>query len=540
MLIYYKFNGELHNVEIHKYASFYHLRKIISKRVKSVDYTIELNGKSLSYMNDETPLDYLNITNGSILNINGKIKGGISAIKVILIIIAAIFVFLVIPMILYCGFLPFIAHVGQLFVVKILDCIISKIFRLPRIAEYKSIFSFIVKCFMLIFQLLFLYYASKVIFSGSYLLWYSTLKGFSNMFNKSESTCETMSMISTLSMVSSICFIIFYGIFRAPNMLFGMENVFIKLLNKLGMSSISSLLDPTKATTKELVYEGKFSFFEAIPIAGQIIMVIFDALDTGISVIVDILSELVQFGCGSSVPTLSIESIKKKLQNKQSVKQVAKNYIKKKRNDYKASKNSQDDDDDDGSMKLSIFNGSNSDDACKLFDLSGCCSDDFLNSLNVVFETMLNNGMMLQELRELGLVRIMKILQKISNTQEINAGVQRFKDAFGPFKLLDNNFTSVMALFLKYCLCNVFYVAQLLQNTVLLIGTPLDISDTIKCGFIGGTITAFIYYFSVICIIFLGLDILDKTWSIVVSIIILIVLLAIRPYIPIPVPLIPL
>ena len=492
MLIYCKFNNNLQAIKIHKYSSLYHLKKLIKDRVKCRDYTIEYGGKILNYEDDNKYLEKFHIHDGSTINITRKIKGGTSFYMVVLIILCVILVFIIIPGLLFSGFVPFIIHIFQLFIFKIINCFMGYIFRLPRIAAHKGIIGFFVKCFMLFFSLFFMYYAVNLIFTIAFFLWVAVLKGGDGLFTLSSSYCDSVSTLNIMSIVMSIIFIIFYGALKAPNLLFKNMGGIISLTEKLNIGLIFKWLNPFYAWLKEFTYETKFAPFLLIPVFDGLMEGYFDSLDFGVNMITEYLGYIIQLGCGGnpidvSSLTQSLGSGKSTNSNGSLVGAVQKvtktqnlNFLKQKK----------------------AQGGGN----CTLVNLdTNCCSDEMFQSLANQFQIMYNMKATADIMKELGIYKIMKVLIYGLNVKQVNEDMVKFHNAFGPFKLLDNNVKAPIATFFRYSMCNIFYLADFLQNTLFELGTPEDISDTIKCGFIGGFLTTIAYLICIIIIIFVVL-----------------------------------
>ena len=131
MLIYCKLNNELQTIKIHKYSSLLNLKNLIKKKTKLKDYILEYEGKILNHLDDTIYLDKLHIKNNSIINIIQKVKGGVNTLTVILIILCVILIFIIVPLLLISGFLPFIAQITQLFIFKIILCAYLIVFLYP-------------------------------------------------------------------------------------------------------------------------------------------------------------------------------------------------------------------------------------------------------------------------------------------------------------------------------------------------------------------------------------------------------------------------
>ena len=313
MLIYCKLNNELQTIKIHKFSSLLHLKNLIKNKIKLKDYILEYGGKILNHLDDTIYLDKLHIRSNSTINIIKKVKGGVSALTVILIILCVILIFFIVPLLLISGFLPLIAQIAQLFIFKIINCFLSKVFRLPRIAEHKKVISFFVKCFMLFFSLFFMYYAVKLVFTIVLFLWVAVLKGGDGLFTVSSSYCTSISSLKVISEVLSIVFIIFYGGLKSPNLLFKSMGSFISFTQRVKLSLLFQWMNPLYASLKEFVYEGKFGLFELIPGFDVLMDGYFSALDTGVNLITEYLSDIIQLGCSGN--PIDISTLTSKLKS---------------------------------------------------------------------------------------------------------------------------------------------------------------------------------------------------------------------------------
>ena len=72
-----------------------------------------------------------------------------------------------------------------------------------------------------------MYYAVNIIFTLSFFCWTSVLKGGSDLFSISDSYCNSISGIKTMSMITSISFIVIYGLFKLPNIVFKSYHKFL-------------------------------------------------------------------------------------------------------------------------------------------------------------------------------------------------------------------------------------------------------------------------------------------------------------------------
>ena len=141
---------------------------------------------------------------------------------------------------------------------------------------------------------------------------------------------------------------------------------------------------------------------------------------------------------------------------------------------------------------------------CNLMDVdSGCCSDELLQSIHDQFAGYLTNTTAVQQMKTLGIENIIKLILYGLNVNQVNKDLNNFYNSFGPYKLLDDNIKAVIATLWRYTMCNIFYVADFVNNIVFEMGTPLDITDTIKCGMFAGVVTLPVYIICLIIIIFI-------------------------------------
>ena len=132
----------------------------------------------------------------------------------------------------------------------------------------------------------------------------------------------------------------------------------------------------------------------------------------------------------------------------------------------------------------------------------GCCSKAIFQSLYPQFKQMLSSSASVQKMNQLGIKKIIELFLYSLNVDQVDKDMNNFYNSFGPYKLLDNNIKALGATICRYTICNVFYLADLLNNILLEMGNPLDISDTIKCGMISGYVTLIVYIICLIIIVF--------------------------------------
>lgn len=546
MLIYYKFNNELFNIKIHKYSSLYKLKYEIFKRVKDKNNVVILfNNKILNYLDDDIYLSKLGIENGIILNVQEKIKGG-STFTTILIILIVLFLFIFLPFFLVSGFLPTIIYIIELFLLKIISCFMVFIFqKFPRIYDNKKIITIFVKCFMLFLKIFFLFYVVQDLFKLTYFSWCSVLKSGDGLFTVSDSYCESSSTITTIGTVSSYFYIIIYALLRSPNLTFKSLNSFYNFAKKKKLRILFSWIPQLSADIRETVYENKFDWISLIPVIGPIILTLlqsyFTIIDGGMELITNYLSFVVNLGCSKKLSMGNLVNSAKSMVGKvsdttKSTSSSLKKIGVKTNGLNKLSSSLNDVSEKIGSVKkkLSGVRKNNSDNPlvnavnsmtmndninflkyinsdeeietdfkCKLIDVdSGCCSDELLQSIHDQFSKYLTNPEAVQQMKTWGIEEIIKLIIYALNVNQVNEDMNNFYNSFGPYKLLDDNIKPVVATFWRYTMCNIFYVADFVKNTVFELGTPLDITDTIKCGMFAGVVTLPVYIICLIIIIF--------------------------------------
>lgn len=547
MLIYYKFNNELFNIKIHKYSSLYKLKYEIFKRVNDKNNVVILfNNKILNYLDDNIYLNKLGIENGIILKVQEKIKGG-NTFTTILIILIVLFLFIFLPLLLASGFLPTIIYIMELFILKIISCFMVFIFqKFPRIYDNKNTITIIVKCFILFLKIFFLFYAVQDLFKLSYFSWCSVLKSGDGLFTVSDSYCENVSTITTIGTVTSFFYIIVYALLRSPNLTFKSLDSFYSYVKKKKYGVFYSWVPQLSADIKETSYENKFDWIGLIPIIGPIVLTFlqsyFTILDGGMELVINYLSFVVSLGCSKKLSMGNLINSAKSMVSKASdkTKSVSSSLKKigvKTNGLNKLSSSLNDVSEKIGSVKKKLSGGvrkNNSDNPlvnavnsmtmndninflksinsdeeietdfkCKLIDVdSGCCSDELLQSIHDQFSKYLTNPEAVQQMKTWGIEEIIKLIIYALNVNQVNKDMNNFYNSFGPYKLLDDNIKPVVATFWRYTMCNIFYVADFVKNTIFELGTPLDITDTIKCGMFAGIVTLPVYIICLIIIIF--------------------------------------
>lgn len=547
MLIYYKFNNELFNIKIHKYSSLYKLKYEIFKRVNNKNNIVILfNNKILNYLDDNIYLNKLGIENGVMLKVREKIKGG-NTFTTVLIIAIILFLFIFLPFFLVSGFLPTIIYIIELFVLKIISCFMVFIFqKFPRIYDNKKIIIIFVKCFMLFLKIFFLFYVVQDLFKLTYFSWCSVLKSGDGLFTVSDSYCENSSTITTIGTITSYFYIIIYALLRSPNLTFKSLNSFYNFAKKKKLGIIFSWIPQLSADIKETVYKNKFDWIGLIPVAGPIILTLlqsyFTIIDGGMELITNYLSFVVNLGCSKKLSMGNLINSAKSMVGKvsdttKSTSSSLKKIGVKTNGLNKMSSSLNDISEKIGSVKNKLSGGGKKNNSnnplvnavnnmtmndnlnflkalnndgeiqtdfeCNLMNVdSECCSDELLQSIHDQFSKYLTNPAALQKIRSSGFEEIIKLILYGLNVNQVNKDLNNFYNSFGPYKLLDDNIKAVIATFWRYTMCNIFYVADFVNNVIFEIGTPLDITDTIKCGMFAGVVTLPVYIICLIIIIF--------------------------------------
>ena len=520
MLIYYKYNNELFSLKIHKYTSLFSLKESLMRKINNKKVVILFENKILNYLDDNVCLDKIGIKNGSQIRINDKVRGG-NTFTTTLIILIVILLFAIIPFFLISGYLPFIIHIVGLFVIKIINCFVGFVLsKLVRLNEYRAPVTFIVKSGLLFLKLFFVFIVVNNLFTISYFFWCQILKSSDGLFTVSDSYCENVGTIETITTVTSYFYIVIYALLRSPNVFPDSIKAFRDLAKKNNLGIITMPLDLLKTFSKDMVYENKFDFINFIPFIGPIIFGVlegyFQALDGGMEILTSYLNYVIDLGCSKSINIGNVISRTKKMgSNMEKVGQKFLNAITKS-GKQKGGENNQITTTDvvnsinnmtpaKNNKFLEILNeGANSDDfKCNLMDVDGgCCSKEIFQSLYPQFKQMLSSSASVQKMNELGIKRIVELFLYSLNVEQVDKDMNNFYNAFGPYKLLDNNIKALGATVCRYTVCNIFYLADLLNNLLLEMGTPLDITDTIKCGMIAGNVTLIVYIICLIIIVF--------------------------------------
>ena len=247
-----------------------------------------------------------------------KLLGGVNWVKVFIIIFLVIFIFIIFPLILISGILPFLLYVIELFVFKIIYFLLNIVFKLPRIQEYRRVFSIIIKFILLIFKTFFLYFGLQAAFKFVYFSWISVLRGGNNIFTTNSKYCKSINTVKVCGTVSTIAFLIFYCIFKIPNILFGAGNTLVSVAQRYGFGILFKNiipLDTALGSLKQTIYKTKFNPIFVIPVLGQLILTYFTGLETGIEVVTTILSKVVDMGCGYGEVEFNNATLNKKQLN---------------------------------------------------------------------------------------------------------------------------------------------------------------------------------------------------------------------------------
>ena len=494
-------NNKTNSCNISKYSTIARLKSFISHKKNT--YYIEYNGKILS--NDVKSLDYYNIKNNSIINIHIKNKGGVDGLHIFLLILCGLFVFIFVPLLLFSGLLPFILHIVECLILNSFEYIISLIVKLDRIKGMISVFQFIVKTIILLFKTVFLYYGLNTIFTLTYFAWTTITKGGENLFVKTDAYCAEIKNMKLMSKISTIIFLVVYGLLRFPNILISSFGGIIGWGNKFGFSTIMRPINMLYVNLKTSVYENKWDSIFAIPTIGQIIEVAFETIDYAFMFMQIYTARIANFGC--KIKSLGDgESIKnafiKQFENNK--KQTLDTYTKK-------------------SNKV-------------------CCDKEFFKVLKkdigLLIEELDSTGV-LTELKQYGITKpLLKLIENAFDTKLTEESLKNFNSSFFIHKLKDGNIEGIVGLFLRTILCNIMNISKYISDVLFQLGSPRDIGDTVKCGLFAGQASLLFYYFAIIYIV---MTLAGQTTmiTIVLSIITYILMLIIKSNIPIfPFPLI--
>ena len=128
-----------------------------------------------------------------------------------------------------------------------------------------------------------------------------------------------------------------------------------------------------------------------------------------------------------------------------------------------------------------------------------CCNEEMFhiidNNIKFLVKRYDSDPMLRSELSSKGITKnVLNIFEIAFNTKFINDGMKKFNDSFFIFKFKGDNIKAFAGLMLRYIFCNIVNISNFTSNVLLNVGTPLDIADTIKCGFFAGQITLIVYY----------------------------------------------
>ena len=516
------------SLEIHKYSSIFHLKsdiidklnnfklsnfkKIVNTKLNIDNFYLEYNGKILN--DNDKSLDYYNIKNNAILNLHNKKKGG--GLHILMLIFCGFFVFILIPILLFSGLIPFLLHIVECMMLQLFKSIEHIIIKLPRFHKYKHIFTFFIKICMMIFKFGFLYFGLYTIFTLTYFSWTTLLKGGKNLFVKTDKYCKEIDTLNSLSNVSTMVYLVVYTLFRLPNILVSSFGPVMSFFNKMKFTSLMALVNVPYQNLLTSTYENKWDIFYTIPGVGEVLSAIFEALDLIFDMLIEYSNEITSLGC--RVKSLgNFKEIKNKLFKKfdkkdseitqKNINSAEKDLIKKKRLNTKV-----------------------------------CCDENLFHVLKNDIGTLIK-GIQIsgqeQILKEYGItIKLLQFLEKSFDTKYINESMKKFKDAFFIFKFRDGNFEGIIGYFLRIIFCNIMNISKYTSGVLFKIGTPVDMADTVKCGLMSGQVSLIVYYFS---LVFITMTLLDwsKVVTIVVSIIILLLLYLLKSQMPFsPVPLI--
>ena len=236
MIIFINYRDKDIPLKINQLSSIYNLRQKIYDIIKKKENKvfINFNSKIIDSKLDKISLEKCFITNNSIIKVKDKLVGGVNWIKVFIIIFLVILIFIIFPLLLLSGILPFLLYVIELFVFKIITFILNVVFKLPRIVKHKRIFSVIIQLILLFFKTFFLYFGLEAAFKFVYFSWLSLIRGGSNIFTTNPNYCKAIKSVKMCAMASTIIFLIFYCIFKIPNILFGTANNFLSVAKRFG------------------------------------------------------------------------------------------------------------------------------------------------------------------------------------------------------------------------------------------------------------------------------------------------------------------
>ena len=500
------------SINIHKYSSLYHLKEIISDNIniKIHNYYLEFNGTILKENNKS--LDYYKINNNSIINLHRKMKGGVDGIQILFLILCGLFIFIFIPLLLFSGLIPFILHITECMILKLFKSIEPIIESLPRFKNYIGIFRFIINILILLFKSLFLYFGLNTIFTLTYFAWTTIINGGKNLFVKTDKYCKEINTLSLMSKISTIVYLVIYYIFRLPNILVSSFGNILLFGKSIGFGSFMKLFNVPYRQLLKFTYTNKFDIFLTIPGLGEVLETLFTGIDFIFIILNEYSAKVTNLGC--KVKSLgNYNTIKNKLLSTISSK-------------LDNNKNT-----DVSKLKLKT----NSIEKI-------CCNEELFkvlkNDLKILIEGIKISGEE-QLLKEYGVdIKLLKFLEKSFDTKYVEESRKKFKDSFFIFKFKDGNVEGMVGLLLRYIFCNIMNISKYTSDTLFKIGTPQDISDTIKCGIMSGQVSLIVYYFS---LVYIPMTLAGQSTilTVVLSILVVILLYILKSQIPLlPVPLI--
>tara|TARA_B110000037_G_C17114412_1_gene503167 strand:+ start:1024 stop:2535 length:1512 start_codon:yes stop_codon:yes gene_type:complete len=496
-------NNNIKSCDISKYSSISRLKSYIQYKKNS--YYIEYNGKILS--DESKPLYYYGIKNNSVITIHKKNKGGIDGFHIFLIILCGFIVFIFIPLLLFSGLIPLILHIIECLMLNTFEYLVSLMVNLRRIKNILPIFKFIVKTIILLFKTVFLYYGLHTIFTLTYFSWTTIINGGGNLFVKTDKYCKEIQNMKLMSKISTIIFIVVYGLLRLPNIFVSSFGSIISLCNKHGLGKLILPINTLYVNLQTSVYENKWDGIFAIPTVGQILKVLFEVIDTAFMFMQIYTTRFANFGCKI-----------KSLGNGNSIKNAFEEQLK-----------------NNKSQKLDTY------DPSKLSN-KVCCDKEFFKVLKKDIGTLIleldKTGAMTM-LKDYGITKpLIKLVQDAFDTKLTEESLKNFKNSFFIFKLKDGNVEGIIGLFLRTILCNIMNISKYISDVLFQLGTPRDIGDTVKCGIFAGQASLLFYYFAIIYII-MSLTNFTTVVRIILSILIYLLSLCLKFFVPLsPLPLI--
>lgn len=521
MIIQIKYD-KVYSINIHKFSSLFKLKELIKQKIPKLNnFNYKFNKCYLKFNNkilndDNKSLDFYKIKNNDIINLSYKLKGGVETIQLIGLIICCLFVFLIIPILLFTGIIPFYLHVIQCIILKVFNFIVDYFVNLPRIKKFEGIFKSIIKFCIYGFKIFFIYFGLSVIFTLTFFCWTIVINKGKNLFDVSEKYCADIKLIKEMSYIGTIIYLVTYSLFRLPNIIFHISEGFSVISKKNGFGIfVGEVLqfNRTNILLQTAVYNGKWGPFNAIP--G--LTAIFNGINIAFMILQEISGLIAQYGCRNDKGELtksSFDKIKGKLKNK-----ISKM---KKGESIESSKNNK---------KDNIV----------------CCNKEsfalLYNSFDQLHYIYKNNIYIKQRLKRYGIKEItLKILKLGFNEKYTKDGLENFRNASFIFKFKDNNIKGYAAYMLRLVFCNIVNISNQISNILLKIGTPEDMGDTVKCGFIAGAVSSFFYYVAILYILINHLypkNPNEQWYNILFAVLAFVVCMMIKRLIPIfPLPLI--